>query len=179
MILVDDRVWNAVNAVFPAPKPRRTHCPGRNPLENRRTLNGVLYVLKTGIPWESLPVELGFGSGVTCWRRLREWRADGTWTTLLPHFLADLTDVESYNWSRVNVTRNMSTLRRKRKTPTRPRVDRQHFHPIRLITRKRNGPNVGWQPEKQRNKKRPIVSAFSSSHAFVRKPHSSHRCRMI
>ena len=143
MILVDDKVWRSVDVVFPAPKPRRTHCPGRNPLETRRTLNGVLYVLKTGIPWEALPVELGFGSGVTCWRRLREWRADGTWATVLPLLLAELVDVESYNWSRVNVTRNRSALNRKRKTPSRPRVDRQHFHPIRLITRTRSAPGTG------------------------------------
>ncbi len=42
-----------------------------------RRCNGILFVLHTGIPWEDLPKELGFGSGMTCWRRLRDWQANG------------------------------------------------------------------------------------------------------
>lgn len=137
MVLVDDRVWRSVESVFPAPKPRRSRCPGRQPLENRRTLNGILFVLKTGIPWETLPVDLGFGSGVTCWRRLREWRADGTWAALFPLLVSQFEEAEAFNWSRVHVTRNMSLTKRKTRPRARPRVDRQHFQPIRLIHRPR------------------------------------------
>jgi transposase len=137
MSLLDDHIWHAIEGIFPPPKPRRSRCPGRHPLENRRTLNGILYVLKTGIPWEALPVEMDYGSGVTCWRRLREWRQDGTWSKLLPLLLAQLRDAETFNWSRVHVTRNVSRTR-KRKTPhTRRRMDRQRLRPIRLISRSR------------------------------------------
>lgn len=53
---------------------RRFRHPGRKRLDDRAALCGVLFVLYTGIPWEFLPQELGFGSGMTCWRRLREIR---------------------------------------------------------------------------------------------------------
>ncbi|MBT5872945.1 MAG: transposase, partial [Candidatus Latescibacteria bacterium] len=92
MAIVDDRTWQCVEPFFPAPKPRRARCPGRLPIDNRKTLNGILFVLKTGIPWEALPVELEYGSGVTCWRRLREWRLSGVWGKLLPFLLTQLND---------------------------------------------------------------------------------------
>ena len=121
MELVDERTWHCLEPFFPPPKPRRTRCPGRHPLENRRTLNGILFVLKTGIPWETLPIELGFGSGVTCWRRLREWRKNGTWAKFLPFLLTQLRDAEVYNWSRVHVTRNTASGRKRKVTQKRRR----------------------------------------------------------
>ena len=57
--------------------PRRADHPGRKRLDNRKVLSGILFVLYTGIPWEFLPQELGFGSGMTCWRRLRDWQEPG------------------------------------------------------------------------------------------------------
>ena len=45
---------------------------GRPRLSDAQALNGILFVLRTGIPWEELPQEMGFGSGMTCWRRLRD-----------------------------------------------------------------------------------------------------------
>ena len=121
MAIVDDRTWHCIEPFFPAPKPRRQRCPGRLPIDNRRTLNGILFVLKTGIPWETLPTELGYGSGVTCWRRLREWRQDGVWAKLLPFLLTQLHDAESYNWSRVQVTRNTTRGRKERARQIRRR----------------------------------------------------------
>ena len=53
---------------------RRYRHPGRKRLDDRKVLSGILFVLYTGIPWEFLPQELGFGSGMTCWRRLRDWQ---------------------------------------------------------------------------------------------------------
>lgn len=55
---------------------------GRPRVDDRAALNGILFVLHTGIPWEDLPQELGFGSGMTCWRRLRDWQANGVWERL-------------------------------------------------------------------------------------------------
>ena len=125
MAIVDDRTWHCIEPFFPAPKPRRQRCPGRLPIDNRKTLNGILFVLKTGIPWETLPTELGYGSGVTCWRRLREWRQDGVWAKLLPFLLTQLHDAESYNWSRVQVTRNTTRGRTERARQIRRRKWRQ------------------------------------------------------
>ena len=68
--LVTDGLWAVVAPLLPR---RRAQPKGGRPwMDDRATLNGVLYVLRTGIAWRHLPTELGWGSGVTCWRRLRE-----------------------------------------------------------------------------------------------------------
>ncbi len=55
---------------------------GRPRVSDEKALNGILFVLRTGIAWEEFPQELGFGSGMTCWRRLRDWQAAGVWHEL-------------------------------------------------------------------------------------------------
>jgi transposase len=55
---------------------------GRPPVPNRACLEGILFVLKTGMPWQMLPTELGYGSGRTCWRRFRAWTQSGVWPEL-------------------------------------------------------------------------------------------------
>jgi transposase len=59
-------------------------------LDDRGCLNGILYVLRTGITWAQLPRQLGYGSGVTCWRRLRDWQQARVWDRLLALLLAEL-----------------------------------------------------------------------------------------
>jgi transposase len=69
---------------------RRYRHPGRRRLDDRCVLNGILFVLTTGIAWQRLPRELGFGSGMTCWRRLRDWQQAGVWQQLHELLLAGL-----------------------------------------------------------------------------------------
>jgi len=88
--ILDDDLWAMIEPMLPPPKPRRFRHPGRKPIDNRRALTGVLFVLRSGIPWEMLPQELGCGSGVTCWRRLRDWQAAGVWERIHEHLLAAL-----------------------------------------------------------------------------------------
>src|SRR5688500_1971034 len=78
--LVSDELWALVAPLLPAepPKPRG----GRPRVPDRDCLTGIVFVLKSGIPWEMLPPELGCGSGMTCWRRLREWNEAGVWERL-------------------------------------------------------------------------------------------------
>ena len=64
-------LWALVEPLLPPAKPRRKRFPGRKPIDNRKALTGILFVLKTGISWEDLPQEMGCGSGMTCWRRLQ------------------------------------------------------------------------------------------------------------
>ena len=64
--LVSDELWEIVQPLLPAPKPRRFRNPGRKRLDDRKALTGILFVLKSGIPWEMLPQEMGCGSGMTC-----------------------------------------------------------------------------------------------------------------
>ena len=80
--LVNDELWKLIQPLLPPPKPRRQRYPGRKPLSDRRVLTGVVFVLKSGIPWEMLPQEMGCGSGMTCWRRLRDWQESGVWQRL-------------------------------------------------------------------------------------------------
>src|SRR5438874_4040439 len=69
--IVSDELWELVESLLPV-RERRFRYPGRKRLPNRQALQGILFVLHTGISWTHLPAELGFGSGVTCWRRLDE-----------------------------------------------------------------------------------------------------------
>src|SRR3954467_9384815 len=77
--LVPDDLWHLIQPLLPPPKPRRFRFPGRKRLDDRKALTGIIFVLKTGIPWEDLPQEMGCGSGMTCWNRLRDWQAAGIW----------------------------------------------------------------------------------------------------
>jgi transposase len=82
---------------------RRYRYPGRTRVPDRAALTGILFVLKTGIPWEHLPQEMGCGSGMTCWRRLRDWSEAGVWERLHQALLDELQDAEQLDWSRVAV----------------------------------------------------------------------------
>lgn len=101
--LVDDGLWELIQPLLPPPKPRRRLYPGRRPLDNRKVLTGILFVLKSGIPWEMLPQEMGCGSGMTCWRRLRKWQEAGIWQQLHELLLAKLRKAEQIDWSRAVV----------------------------------------------------------------------------
>lgn len=73
---------------------------GRPRLSDEQALNGILFVLRTGTPWEHLPQELGFGSGMTCWRRLRDWQSAGVWNRLHMALLAELRCADKLDFSR-------------------------------------------------------------------------------
>jgi transposase len=62
--------------------PSRTGTARRPPVPNRAGLEGIIFVLKSGMPWQMLPTELGYGSGSTCWRRFRAWTQSGVWPEL-------------------------------------------------------------------------------------------------
>ena len=86
--LVSDELWEVVAPLLPRepPKPKG----GRPRIDDRKALTGVLFVLKTGIPWEDLPQEIGCGSGMTCWCRLRDWQQAGVWDRLHQQLLEQL-----------------------------------------------------------------------------------------
>ena len=101
--LLPDELWERIEPLLPPPKPRRFRFPGRKPLDNRQALTGILFVLKTGIPWEYLPLERGCGSGMTCWRRLRDWQAAGVWQQLHEILLGELNAADKIDWSRAAI----------------------------------------------------------------------------
>ena len=99
--LVDDELWGLIEPLLPPLKPRRQRYPGRLPVSNRAALTGILFVLKTGIRWNDLPLEMGCGSGVSCWRRLRDWQEAGVWSRLHALLLAKLRAADRIDFSRV------------------------------------------------------------------------------
>jgi transposase len=78
--LVSDELWEMIEPLLPKEQPKPKG--GRPRVDDRATLTGILFVLKSGIPWEMLPQEMGCGSGMTCWRRLKEWHQAGVWERL-------------------------------------------------------------------------------------------------
>jgi transposase len=86
-------------------------------------LEGILSVLHTGIAWQNLPAELGFGSGVTCWRRLDEWQRAGVWVELHALLLARLRAAGEIEWSRAIVDSSQVQAKKGSETGPSP-VDR-------------------------------------------------------
>jgi transposase len=101
--LLSDELWDIIQPLLPPPKPRRFRYPGRKPVDDRQTLTGILFVLKTGIPWEDLPVEMGCGCGMTCWRRLQRWQQEGVWFRLHQLLLQRLDDAGKIDWARAAI----------------------------------------------------------------------------
>jgi transposase len=98
--LLDDALWQRIQPLLPAPKPRRFRFPGRKRLDDRKVLTGILFVLKTGIPWEDLPCEMGCGCGMTCLNRLKQWHRAGVWQRLHQLLLSELRGADKIDWSR-------------------------------------------------------------------------------
>ena len=96
--LVSDKLWEEVESILPPAPPRPRG--GRPRLANRAVLTGIIFVLRTGTPWELLPPEMGCGSGMTCWRRLRDWQQAGVWDVLHWVLLQRLVDADRLDWSR-------------------------------------------------------------------------------
>ena len=99
--LVSDELWALVAPLLPAETPRPKG--GRPRISDRAALTGIIFVLKSGIPWEMLPPEMGCGSGVTCWRRLRDWQAAGVWDALHRTLLDRLGEADRIDWSRASL----------------------------------------------------------------------------
>jgi transposase len=100
-VLVPDTLWGLVEPLLPTPWPKPQ---GDRPrLTDRACLAGIIFVLRSGIPWRMLPKRLGCGSGMTCWRRLRDWQQDGIWDFIHFALLDWLSRDGQIDWSRAVV----------------------------------------------------------------------------
>src|SRR5262252_5043248 len=88
--LVDDDLWVRIESLLPKRRPRNRQHAGRMPIPDRAVLTGILFVLRSGIPWKMLPKEMGCGSGSTCWRRLVRWQRARVWKRLHRVLLTEL-----------------------------------------------------------------------------------------
>jgi len=98
--IVDDDLWALIEPLL-LPWPEKA--PGLRPVPDRFCLQGILYVLHNDIAWQLLPLELGFGSGRICWRRLDRWQRAGVFDQLHRVLLAKLNAAGELDWSRACV----------------------------------------------------------------------------
>lgn len=96
--LVPNDLWAGIAPLLPPARARPKG--GRLPIPDRAALTGILFVLRTGLPWEYLPQEMGCGSGMSCWRRLRDWQRAGVWAALHRALLERLDGARQLDWSR-------------------------------------------------------------------------------
>ena len=122
--LVSDELWEIVESLLPEepPKPQG----GRPRLDDRAALTGIVFVLKSGIPWEMLPQEMGCGSGVTCWRRLKEWQEAGVWERLLQALLDRLGEADQIDWARASLDSASVPAKKGAEKPARIRRIREN-----------------------------------------------------
>ena len=123
---VSDGLWELIEPLLPTTT-RRFRYPGRKRLGDREALSGILFVLYTGIAWRHLPLELGFGSGATCWRRLDAWQQAGVWDRLHELLLARLQQAGEIEWSRAVV--DGSHVQAKKGAPKRARAQSTEAEP--------------------------------------------------
>jgi transposase len=117
--IVSDELWELIEPLLPR-KERRFRYAGRKRLPDRQALQGILFVLHTGLAWQHLPAELGFGSGVTCWRRFDEWQRAGVWERLDELLLNRLRAAGEIEWARAIV--DSSQVQAKKGAPRRVRA---------------------------------------------------------
>src|SRR5688500_12162297 len=128
--LVTDELWTIIEPLLPKepPKPKG----GRPRVSDRAALTGILFVLLTGIPWEYLPREMGCGSGMTCWRRLRDWNRANVWHRLHTLLLDRLGQADRIDWSRASLDSGSLRAKRGGLKPARTRPTARR--PARRIT---------------------------------------------
>ena len=117
--LVSDELWDVIAPLLPPepPKPKG----GRPRVPDRPALTGMIFVLRTGLPWELLPREMGCGSGSTCWRRLHDWQRAGVWGRLHRTLLDRLGEADQIDWSRASLDSRSVPAKRGAKRPARTR----------------------------------------------------------
>lgn len=119
--LVSDELWVRVEPLLPRErKPGKKG--GRPRIGQRQVLTGILFVLRTALPWQLLPLELGCGSGSTCWRRFRTWTRGGVWERLHLLLLQELSWADEIDWSRAAL--DSSTVAAKRGATSSARIRR-------------------------------------------------------
>jgi transposase len=99
--LVTDELWEVIEPLLPKEPPKPNG--GRHRIDDRAALTGILFVLKSGIPWEMLPQEMRCGSGMTCWRRLHEWHKAGVWERRHQRLLDRLGEAGQIDWERASL----------------------------------------------------------------------------
>jgi transposase len=140
--LVSDQLWALIQPLLPIH--RSSHRGGRPRVPDRAVLGGIIFVLRTGIPWEYLPREMGCGSGITCWRRLREWQRRGVWKRLHRVLLQRLAEADQLDWSRAVVDARSLPAKRGAAIPARIRRIKANRARSTIFFRTAKGSRWSW-----------------------------------
>ncbi len=98
--LLSDELWSVVKPLLPVHPPSpKGGAPRR---DDRKCLEGILYVLRAGGAWKLLPKDFGVSSS-TCWRRFREWTQAGVWDRVHRILLRGLSEAKALDITRVVV----------------------------------------------------------------------------
>ena len=100
---VDKELWQQLQPLIPAFVPSSKGGHRMRTVSDEAALNGILFVLQTGIPWKDLPQSMGLGSGMTCWRRLHDWQAVGGREQLHHAMLIRLSERDQIDWERASI----------------------------------------------------------------------------
>ena len=83
---LNDRLWDRVAPLLP---PQPDHPRGGRPFaDDRACFEGIVYLLRNGLRWRQMPA--CYPSGVTCWRRHRDWTRAGVWGRVWRQVLREL-----------------------------------------------------------------------------------------
>lgn len=101
--LLPDDLWQKIEPLLPKPKRKNRHIQytGRKLSDPRKVMTGIIFALRTGVPWEFLLATSEWPSGHTCLRRLKQWHRAGVWYKLLAVLLAELEHDRRIDWRRV------------------------------------------------------------------------------
>lgn len=100
MPLVSDELWERVEPLLPKRRNRHRRFAGRKPADDRKAFEGIVFALRTGVPWATLPATPLWPSGITCWRRLIQWHRLGVWKRLFESMLNALQARGLIHWER-------------------------------------------------------------------------------
>jgi transposase len=100
--LLPNSVWEMVKPLIPSLRQNPKTTIGRAPVPHREALSGILYVLRMGVSWEDLPLDLGWGTGMTCWRRVRALQKAKVWSKVVKVLAANLPDGQIIPFDRMS-----------------------------------------------------------------------------
>jgi len=103
--LLTDEMWAQIEPLLRELVGGASSQVGRQRLSDRSALTGILFVLKSGVSWEQLPLEMGCGCGMTCLRRLREWQTYGIWDEIREVVVQHCPRARELDWARADIRR--------------------------------------------------------------------------
>jgi AcrR family transcriptional regulator/transposase len=106
---ISDVTWSAIEPLLEATSTRIDPPRGRKPISNREALSGIVYMMRHRLRWRDLSSASGFRSGASCWRRLREWEANGVWLQIEQVLREQLPDGQLLDYATVATRTNAAT----------------------------------------------------------------------